>query len=302
LAIIKTIKFPGDIEAREIYDEHARNLINECIKTVNGITPDVDGNVEIVPDWEAGLTGYATEEYVEGALANYLPDWNAENRTTRVDKGAIANRTHYTEEMFKIVIDGDLQEGTTKILDLSKTEYKGFAQYLSLEYQQDKYRTYVINGGYQYLVSTNVINLPLSVGRAIENTKNYECVLNGGFKLYVIIDRNTLSDGLKEKFDTNGIYTYTANKRENSTIWAANLVYELRKVVKKLDFNFMPAQFLETAEATELYYNKTEVDEKVEIATDDDSIDLLMELEVLSPLAASDETIYTNSEGKIYIL
>lgn len=162
--------------------------------------------------------------------------------------------------MFKVTIDGDLAEGTTKILDLTKSEYKGFAQYLSLEYQKDKYRVFVINGGYQFVLNTNPINMPLPTGRAIGNTTNYECTLSGGFKLYVIIDRDSLSDELKAQFDTNGIYTYTANKRANSANWVANLQYELRKVTKKLDCYYLPTKFLEAADKEEILGNIVNAD------------------------------------------
>ena len=42
--------------------------------------------------------------------------------------------------------------------------------------------------------------------------------------------------------------------------------------------------------------------DKSNVATDDDALDLLTEMKYVEPVAASDNSIYTNSRGEIYIL
>lgn len=217
---------------------------------------------------DVDLTGYATEDFVTAALNENAPNWNADGASLDDIKGVIANRTHYTKQIFKAKVDGELAEGTVKLLDLSGRGYKSYLQYLTPKYQKEKYCFYPVTIKYDLVSGNNRIPLGLTNGKAIDNTNNYTYTTIGGFTLYVILDREDLNDELKARFNTNGIYTYTANSRSASTSWVANLRYELRTVEKKLDYSFMPTQFLEAAEATELYYTKTEVEEKLAVLAD----------------------------------
>ena len=66
MSIMKTIRFPGDTEAREIYDEKARNLIGD-LSRLNTTNKDsiVDAVNEAMTTGNADMTGYATEQYVQ---------------------------------------------------------------------------------------------------------------------------------------------------------------------------------------------------------------------------------------------
>ena len=200
---------------------------------------------------EVDLTGYATEEFVNTAITDNAPNWNAQSN---YEKGYIENRTHYTERVVGAQIDGEIAEGTTRIIDLSKSSYSKYLQYFSPEYQKEKYCDYPISCLYDLKMASSSMGVMLNITNVkyLENTTNYYYTLIGDIKLYVITDRNSLSDELKERFSTNGIYTHTDKKRAETNKWCANFIYEMRLYRKTLDYGFLPAKFLEAADKEEI--------------------------------------------------
>lgn len=211
---------------------------------------------------EVDLTGYATEEFVNSAIAENAPNWNADGITLGEVNGVIANRTHYSKQIFKCGFYEDATPGILKLVNLSQSGYSTYAKYLKMEQQKLKYNRYPVTIYFRYRNKWGEqgFNYNYTNAKALDTTNLY-ITPTAGFTIYIILDRTILTDEQKGKFDTNGIYFETTADKETSVNWFTHLEIELRTISKKLPYMFMPAEFLEIAEAETLYYKKTDVDE-----------------------------------------
>lgn len=203
---------------------------------------------------EVDLTGYATEAFVESAISDNAPDWNADGYTTGQIKGAIANRTHYSKAIFKTGIYEDVEVGVTEIIDLTDIYYKYYVQYLNKDTQSDKYNTYPLTVYLKYRNKAgkeNSLTQKLTTAKLIDNT-NLSLSALTGFTLYFILDTTVLTAELKALFPKNGIYYYVTANKETSNFWITQVEVELRHLQKKLDFGYLPAKFLEAADKEEI--------------------------------------------------
>lgn len=75
MAIMKTIKFPGDIEPREIYDEKARNSIGNLSELSTTDKTNIVKSVnEVVARIDDDLSDYATKNEIPTKVSDLIND------------------------------------------------------------------------------------------------------------------------------------------------------------------------------------------------------------------------------------
>ena len=258
----------GSVVKSIIYQTHTDISLSDPVPPSD--SPDIYGDIiarlESLEDEEVDLTGYATETFVNDTINANAPNWNADGITVGEVNGVIANRTHYSKQIFKCGLYEDATPGILKLVNLSQSGYSTYANYLKMEQQKLKYNRYPVTIYLRYKnkwgeqgFSYNYTN-----AKALDTTNLYISPI-AGFTIYIILDRTILTDEQKAKFDTNGIYFETTADKETSTNWISHLEIELRTVSKKLPYMFMPAEFLETADKEEIL---TRAEELVNNAVD----------------------------------
>ena len=107
--------------ARDI-DERLRK-VNDMVKSVNGVTPDANGNVQIEISSGGSSSGSSSSGSVGGSA-----DWNQDDPN---GIGYIANRTHYTEqekwnEIFRLHIENPTYQQWSPSMGLTWNYYHTF--------------------------------------------------------------------------------------------------------------------------------------------------------------------------------
>ena len=235
------------------------------------------------------------------------PDW-ADSDTNSINY--IANRTHYEkespyftfndyqEEPIGIFCASDLSEWT---LVSSLKIYIGYEQMLDPDYD---YRFEIIhtsrlikNGKLYENYSTSVLN----TNTFLIDSDNYYITGNKiNFNIYVILNPSILTDEYKNKFNKRGIYIETYPLDGTYTMELLKMKIRL-KFFKALDRRFIPAKIARVEKVDALAEEINVLKEKIDL-TNDDILSLLVESNMIHPLADNDNSIFTDKDGVIFIL
>lgn len=235
------------------------------------------------------------------------PDW-ADSDVNSINY--IANRTHYEkespyftfndyqEEPIGIFCASDLSEWT---LVSSLKIYIGYEQMLDPDYD---YRFEIIhtsrlikNGKLYENYSTSVLN----TNTFLIDSDNYYITGNKiNFNIYVILNPSILTDEYKNKFNKRGIYIETYPLDGKYTMELLKMKIRL-KFFKALDRRFIPAKIARVEKVDALAEEVNVLKEKINL-TNDDILSLLVESNIIHPLTDNDNSIFTDKDGKIFVL
>lgn len=138
---MKTIKFPGDVEPREIYDEQARNSIGDLSGLNTANKDDLVGAVNEVLSNNTNLDNYPTKDEIPTNLSQLNNDTNFATETYVDD--AIANIDTVNIDLSDYALKSDVPTVPTNVSAFTNdagylTEHQSLGGYATETYVDDK--------------------------------------------------------------------------------------------------------------------------------------------------------------------
>lgn len=255
------------------------------------------------------LTGQEIEEKL--LQGQRQVDWEQKDKT---EFDYIKNRTHYYESLypdsiFPVEINpNELEEGEICpiITTNNPATFSSAFKYESMLVLPSLIETYTLdftvdtqdksNSGYNFVSKFKLFD-----------DKNYSFISSSGLTIYVVVDTSILSEEYKAMFSDVGVYA-----QRNGKTLAVRYSLKLVKFSVTLPEQFIPDMFprlhgeakvgqVLQVEKIDYFGNPTKWG-AIDVSTDEDIINLLTELQIISPISSSTDDVYISNNGDIYTL